>query len=403
MDITADAPASVAPRPRLLTLPLVLVFLTNFGAMTGFYLLLSVVPLFATSIGVGGVGAGMSTGALMLSTVAAELVTPALVARYGRRPVLTTGLVLLGAPALALPGASGLTAILVVCVVRGVGFAIMVVTVGALVAELVPASRRGEGLGLSGVVATVPAVVALPLGVWLANRVGYTPVFVAGAVTTLAGVVAVLCLPRGEARQEPGRSLGVLAGLRTPALARPSVVFSATAMAAGIVTTFVPAAVGGATGDVAVLALLVQAVAATASRWWAGRYGDRHGAARLLAPAVLVAAVGMLALVLVRNPAAVMVGMVLFGAGFGAAQSASLAAMFDRVRPTGYGAVSAVWNIAYDSGYGLGSIGFGLLAVHTGYPGAFALTALATISVLPLTRGGARAGKRSFESAPSEV
>jgi predicted MFS family arabinose efflux permease len=142
--------------------------------------------------------------------------------------------------------------------------------------------------------------------------------------------------------------------------------------------------VGGAAGDLAVLALLVQAVAATLCRWWAGRYGDRRGAARLLAPAVLVAALGILMLVLVRSPAAVVTGMVLFGAGFGAAQSASLAVMFDRVHPTGYSAVSAVWNIAYDAGYGLGSIGFGVLAVHTGYSGAFALTALATTSVLLL-------------------
>jgi predicted MFS family arabinose efflux permease len=385
MDITADAPAIVvARRPRLLTLPLVLAFLTNFGAMTGFYLLLSVVPLYATSVGAGGAGAGMSTGALMLSTVAAELVTPALVVRYGRRPVLVAGLVLLGAPALALPAASGLAAIMAVCAVRGVGFAIVVVTIGTLVAELVPAERRGEGIGLSGVVSTVPAVVALPLGVWLANRVGYTPVFVVGAVTTLACVVTVLCLPRGESRREPGRSLGVLAGLRNPALTRPSVVFSATAMSAGIVTTFVPAAVGGAAGDLAVLALLVQAVAATLCRWWAGRYGDRRGPARLLAPAVLVAALGILALVLAGNPAVVVGGMVLFGAGFGVAQSASLAVMLDRAGPTGYGAVSAVWNMAYDAGYGLGSIGFGVLAIHTGYPGAFALTALATTSVLLL-------------------
>jgi MFS family permease len=155
-------------------------------------------------------------------------------------------------------------------------------------------------------------------------------------------------------------------------------------MSAGIVTTFVPAAVGGAAGDLAVLALLVQAVAATLCRWWAGRYGDSRGPARLLAPAVLVAALGILALVLAGNPAVVVGGMVLFGAGFGVAQSASLAVMLDRAGPKGYGAVSAVWNMAYDAGYGLGSIGFGVLAIHTGYPGAFALTALATTSVLLL-------------------
>jgi predicted MFS family arabinose efflux permease len=38
--------------------------------------------------------------------------------------------------------------------------------------------------------------------------------------------------------------------------------------------------------------------------------------------------------------------------------------------------VSAVWNLAYDAGMGIGAAGFGLLAAHTGYPAAFVLTAI---------------------------
>jgi predicted MFS family arabinose efflux permease len=379
---TAFAPA-VAPRPRIMSRPLALAFVASFGAAASFYLLLSVVPMYAASIGVGGVGAGLATAALMASTVATELVTPRLVARFGYRGVLAAGLALLGTPALALPGARGMAAILAVCVVRGVGFAIAVVVGGALVASLVPPERRGEGLGLSGLVVGVPAVVALPLGVWLVGHAGYPVVFVAGAVAALAGLAAVRGLPGRQ--PEPERPLGVLAGLRTPALLRPSVVFSTSAMAGGVLVTFLPLAVGRGSGSLAAVALLVQSMASTFTRWWAGRHGDRHGAARLLAPALLVSALGILALVLVANPAAMLTGMVLFGAGFGVAQNASLSLLFDRVPPSGYGATSAVWNLAYDAGYGLGAAGFGLLIGPVGYAAGFAVTAGVLLAGLALT------------------
>ena len=65
----------------------------------------------------------------------------------------------------------------------------------------------------------------------------------------------------------------------------------------------------------------------------------------------------------------------MFGLGFGITQNATQTLMYNRVAESGYGAVSAMWNLAYDGGMGLGAAGFGVLAVHTGYPAAFALTA----------------------------
>jgi len=370
-----------ASRRQIMTRALLLVFVSAVGGATSFYLLLSVVPLYATSAGAGGIGAGLVTGALMFSTVAAELATPRLVARFGYRLVYAVGLLLLGAPSLALTASASMAAILAVCVVRGLGFAIAVVVGSALVASLVPHERRGEGLGLYGVVVGVPSVVALSLGVWLAGHAGYPTVFVAGAVAALAGLAVVPGLPGREPK--PEQPVGLLAALRTPALVRPSIVFSTTAMAAGVVVTFLPLAVTQASGNLAALALLAQAAAATLTRWWAGRYGDRHGSAGLLMPGVLAAAVGMLALVLTASPTAVVVGMVVFGAGFGVTQNASLALLFDRVSTSGYGTVSALWNLAYDAGLGLGATGFGVLAAQTGYPAAFALTAALMLAALP--------------------
>ncbi|HEU5438418.1 MAG TPA: MFS transporter [Ktedonobacterales bacterium] len=370
-----------APRPPIMTRMLVLLFVSSIGSATGFYLLLSVVPLYATSGESGGdVAAGLTTAALMFSTVVGELATPRLVARFGYRLVFAAALILLGVPALVLTASASLAVIIVVCLVRGLGFAVTVVVGSALVALFVPHERQGEGLGLYGVVVGIPSVVALPLGVWLAQHVGYSPVFVAGAVATLCGLIVVPGLSsRTSASEQP---LGVLAGMRTPSLARPALIFSTTTIAAGVVYTFLPLAVTSGTGNVAALALLVQAVAATLTRWWAGRYGDRHGSGTLLMPGILVAGIGMLGLIVADNPAVVVAGMVLFGAGFGVTQNASLMLLFERVSTSGYGAVSALWNLAYDAGLGVGAAGFGVLAAQTGYPPAFALVAVLVLAAL---------------------
>jgi predicted MFS family arabinose efflux permease len=374
------APNGRARRPEVLTGPVVLLLLAGFGGLSSFYLLLSVVPLYAVAGGAGDLGAGLTTGALMVSTVATELVMTRLLARLGYRLTMGLGLLLLGAPAFLLLLSSALPLIVAVCLVRGAGLAIVAVTGSALIAELVRKERRGEGLGLYGVAVGVPAVVGLPLGVWLIPRVGYAPVFVAAAVAALAAVGAVAGLPAFRPAQASRD--GVLAGLRTAELVRPSLVFLAVTLASGVVATFVPLAVPAESRRLVSLALLVQAVTATLARWAAGRFGDRRGNAGLLPPAVLAAAVGMAGLIWTANPLALVVGMALFGIGFGIAQNATLTLMFERAPSSRYGTVSTMWNLAYDAGIGIGAVGFGAVAELTGYSTAFALTSALVFAAL---------------------
>jgi MFS family permease len=172
--------APSATRPRLVSRGLLLVFLADFAGLASFYLLLSVVPQYAAAAGAGTAGTGLTTAVLMAATVAAELVMPRLVAAFGHRTVLAAGLLLLGAPALLLPLTASTLAITAVCLLRGIGLAVIFVVCGELGAALVPVERRGEGIGLLGVVAGVPAVLALPLSVWLTSTLGFGPVLLAG-------------------------------------------------------------------------------------------------------------------------------------------------------------------------------------------------------------------------------
>ncbi|MFJ6777185.1 MFS transporter [Kitasatospora sp. NPDC091257] len=205
MTTTIDSAAgSGCAGPPLLTRALLLRFVSLLGTSIGFNLLLSAVPLYAQESG-GEHAAGLATGALMLATVVGELATPWLTTRFGYRPVLAAGLVLLGAPTPVLAWTGGMAAVVTVCLLRGLGFAVALVAGGALTAALIPAERRGEGLALVGLVSGLPALACLPLGVWLGQHLGWGWVFAIGAAAPLAAVASVQ-LRRAVVLVSPGRA-----------------------------------------------------------------------------------------------------------------------------------------------------------------------------------------------------
>jgi predicted MFS family arabinose efflux permease len=381
----------VTPRARIISGPLALVFLSTFGTLTSFYLLLSVTPIYAAGAGAGSAGAGLVTGVLLLGTVAAELASSMLMRRYGYRIVLAAGAVLLGVPTLALLSRGSLAVIVAVSAVRGVGFGLSTVVTGAMIAALVPPDRRGEGFGLAGVAETVPGVVALPGGVWLAGHAGSAVVVGLTAAAALLPLAAFAWLPGGrdragaEAGADRGHAAGLLAALRQGGLRRPALIFAASTMSAGVVASFLPLAAGVSAGT-ATAGLLAQALTAAIGSWWAGRRGDRHGHARLLVPGLAVGSLGMTAMIWLTSPAAAIAGMCVFGFGFGISENATFTLMIKRASASGLGTASALWSLAYDTGYGAGPAAFGLVVGHTGYPAAFAMTGVLMLVALPIAR-----------------
>jgi len=394
---------SVRPRGRLVSGSFALVLVSALCMLTSFFLLVSVTPMAAAAHGSGSAGAGLVTGVLLLGTVAAELASPVLMRRCGYRATLAAGALLMGAPSLVMLAHDALMVTIIASLARGFGFGLGTVVLGALAALLVPADRRGEGFGLYDVVETIPGVVALPAGVWLAGHAGFGPVVSLAAATALVPAAASAWLPRragadGDGRDDGAdndpdagaaggqdRPIGLLAGLRQPGLRRPALIFAASTVTAGVVVSFLPLATG-LPRNIAVAGLFAQALAGTAGSWGAGRLGDRVGHARLLAPALAIATAGMAGLLWLASPAAVIAGMGLFGLGFGILQNATFTLMINRMPASGFGTASAIWSLAYDAGYGAGPAAFGVFVGGTGYPAGFALSAVTMVVALPLVR-----------------
>ena len=374
-----------------MTRPMILTLLASFFTMIGFYLLLSVVPLFAEEAGGGSSGAGLATAVFMLSTVLAQARMPHILARFGYRSVLAAGLLLLGLPAFLYAPVGEVLAVLAVTLARGAGFGAAIVALAALVTELAPPGRRGAALGLYGVVLTLPAIFCSALGLWLVERFGYGPVFLVGASAPVLGFVAALGISAPDGREERG-SAGLMSGLRRGPLLRIFLLFASCTAASGVVVTFLPLAAPGQGLFSAATALLLLGAASTFFRWWAGRFGDRRDPRLLLAPGLVCAALGMVALSL--EGFALLGGALLFGAGFGALQNASLLLTMQHVPKAEYGLGSTLWNLAFDAGTGAGAFVCGFVVGAAGFFWSFCLCAVLLVAALGLI-------SRSGEGEPS--
>jgi MFS family permease len=80
------------------------------------------------------------------------------------------------------------------------------------------------------------------------------------------------------------------------------------------------------------------------------------------------------------SPVVIFAGMALFGAGFGVIENATFALLIEQLPEA---KASALWNFAYDAGYGAGPAVFGPICVRTGYPAAFALTGVLILAAVP--------------------
>lgn len=389
---------------------LALLLLATVTSLSNYAPLLSVVPLWAASAGSTATAVGSTTTAMMAGTAATQLAMgPLLRAIPLRRMlILGTGLMAVATPFYLL--SAELLPVLAVSVVRGIGFAFVVVAGSALVAEIVPAQRLARGAGLYGLAAGLPNVVVLPVAVWVVQQWSFVPVFLGATASALVAVPlgAMLSVGRvdtGPRRREvrpsepqlgePPQSLaagsaeagtGSRRGLR--ALVAPALVFFTLTMGLGGLVTFLPLAVPRAAA--ASIALFASSLCMIAARVGAGILGDRMTPGRLLVPSAVVGAAGMAAVAVGTGAGGplwlAVVGAGIFGFGLGAVQNDSLVTILGRAGPGRHGTASAVWNFAYDGGTGAGAVLLGLVVAGADYRWAFAVAALVILAVAPAGR-----------------
>lgn len=395
-----DTPASVWRAPGMPAL-----LATTMAGFSGYSAMLPVAPLWATHGGAGPAGAGAVNGVLMLFTVLTQPFGPRAIRRFGWGTVLVAGMVLLGVPPLMHVLTDGLVATLTLSAVRGIGFGVLTVTGSAALAELVAPAQRGKAIGAYGLAIAGPQLLLLPVAPWAAQTFGFWLVFLISACPLL-GCLPALALARLVSTQPHDSTEHYAEALsrRYRRLLTPMGLLLAATLAGGALITFTPHMTSSSV--LAMGGLLVLTAAAAISRWRFGGLADRHGAGPFLWPLVVLTLTGMTGTAwAVKDPAATapaafLVGMAVVGISYGGLQNLTLVAAFRAVPRRDYGLASAVWNVGFDAGTGLGAVLVGLVAAETSFPMALLVGAGFSLVTLPLAVSHRRAGPRQTTTEP---
>jgi len=162
----------------------------GFASYVTSYMRIPVVPLFAQTLGAGAVMVGLINSAFLLTTGVCAFPMGLLADRWGRKLVVTLGLLISLATSFLLAFSVAPWQLLLIYLFFGVGLAAIGPTLMAYVADLSPPSRLGRSYGAYTMFIYSGMSLGPALGGWLADWLGFRLLFVAAAV--LVGLVFVL-------------------------------------------------------------------------------------------------------------------------------------------------------------------------------------------------------------------
>ncbi|MBB6695266.1 MFS transporter [Cohnella xylanilytica] len=355
---------------RLWTKPFIVMTVAMLVLFTGFYLLLPTMPLYIKSLGGTESQVGLVAGVFTLTAVVFRPIVGGLLDRYGRRPFMIAGLLLFVLSMGLYPWASAFALLLALRVLHGASWALSTTAVSTSITDMIPASRRGEGMGWFGMAMTVAMGIGPTVGVWALDGGEYTRLF--GIATGLSAVAFLLAMTARIPKHPRSSSRRIVLFERSVLPLTAALFFLSVAY--GGITTFLPL-FGESIRVNSGTFFLVYALALTLARPVAGKLSDRYGEAVVIVPGLAITVLSLAVLSFSTNLAGVVIAAVLYGIGFGSAQPALQAANLRLAPPDRRGVASASFMTAFDLGIGLGSIVLGWVSQYTGYETLFLVCA----------------------------
>lgn len=236
-------------------------------------------------------------------------------------------------------------------------------------ADVVPASRRTEGLALFGVSGMLPMSLSGLLGDAILAHADYTTLFVVAVGFVSSGFL--LSLPLREPSREHGEpSRGFFTAIREPSLLPIWIVGLCFSIALVAYFTFMKTFVLETGVSSVGLFFSIYSISAIAVRVGLGTVPDRIGPKRALFPALAVLALGF-GLLATTTPIGVALAGVLCGVGHGFTFPILLGLVVSRARSSERGAALALYTALLDAGTLVGGPLFGFVIHHHGYPAMF--------------------------------
>jgi MFS family permease len=326
---------------------------------------------------------GLVIGTFSASAIAFRPALGRIMDSRGRKIVLTIGgLVNVGASASYLLVDHVGPMLFCVRILHGLAQGMLFSVLFTIAADLVPASRRTQGIGIFGVSGMIPFGIAGLTGDAILEAASYRELFLFACACAAVGCLIALALPDSRPAIDPGAP--VRRSFLGSMLDRQLLPIWVAALSFGLsiasynafLKTFVLERGVGSVGSF----FAMYTATAVALRLFGGRLPDLVGARRMLVPSLVALSAGIAVLAHAHTDAAVLVAGAMCGAGHGYAFPIASTLVVERARGNERGTALAGFTALFDIGLLVGAPSFGLLLRGTDYTVMFTAAA-ATVAI----------------------
>jgi len=372
--------SSSSTSDKLFTPQFFLIWSYSFTVFLSAFQLLPTAPFHILSLGGSQLEAGLFLGFLTYASAMSAPITGAIADRIGKRRVLIVASLAITVFSLLYAIAPSYQIILGLVLVHGVFWSGLLSSSSSYVLDIVPKSRRAEGLGYSGFASVLGVAVAPWIGLWIFDHGGWRLLCLEAAVLNTVMAAIAWSLPPDQRHAAPLRSLHP-ADLIEWRILIGAVTLFLYSFSYGGITSFV-AVYAEQLGVPRALYFTVFCLTIIATRPFIGRNADRIGHAKLIVPCLAMIVIGVWTLAIADSRPLFVVSAILFGVGFGSAYPVFVAHLMHHVAEHRRGATFGALIGAFDTGIGTGSIAVGWISGRYGFGRAFGVAgALALLSI----------------------
>jgi MFS family permease len=348
---------STAPIPRVFTLQFWLLSLSSFLFFASFNMLIPELPSYLTSLG----GAEYKGLIISLFTITAGLSRPfsgRLTDRIGRVPVMAFGSLVCFVCGFLYPIFTTVMPFLLLRLVHGFSTGFKPTGTASYIADIIPANRRGEALGIHGMCASLGAALGPALGSYIAQFFSMNALFHTSSLFALLsiGILYNMKETLPDRRRLSAEAFRITArDVFDPSVFSPSLVIFLTYFSYGGVLTLVPDFSDYLGIRNHGLYFLVYTLTSLLIRFLAGRLSDRAGRIPVVIAGCFLLIVALVLTALAVTPALFLTGAVFFGFATGILSPILSAWTADLSNDQNRGRAFGTMYLSMEAGIGLGA------------------------------------------------
>ncbi|MGG0643098.1 MFS transporter [Sporosarcina gallistercoris] len=378
-------------KQNLWTKDFIFISIINFFIMIVMYMLIvTIAPFAVEEYGASASMAGLVSGIFIIGTLSARIATGRVIESMGSRRILLIGMVI-SVLAIALYfTAHSLPVLLLVRFIHGIGLGVASTATGTMVAQIIPPSRRGEGIGYFSLSTVLATAIGPFFGIYLSQHVEFKWIFVFSLALGVIGLAMFFFVEKRpeEAPQEIVEPKGAPKGFANY-IEKSAIPIAVITLLAGIgysgVLSFLSFYAKEANlVDAASFFFLIYAVAILISRPFSGKLLDRKGGTFVVVPSLILFACGLLLLSQTHTGFVLLVAGAIIGLGFGNFQSCAQAIALIGVPIKRIGIATSTFYIFLDFGFGFGPYFLGNIATAYGYRDLYMILSVLIVVALIL-------------------